>query len=184
MDSQYCQWVLLALSPVRLSRTPLSQDWMITTFFLFFCMKLALSSLEWWSPFFEENFQYEVYWAFFDTKSTFLNSPLNLYIRFFWKSSHQNKTMGVLHSFSIKNIFYGKMDWRLFYFDEAECTWRQAFKVSKSNGFEFLRRILMIPKKWGKWVIFGLKVNTFEPFLNLLASFFWNRAWWQVFKSV
>ena len=27
--------------------------------------------------------------------------------------------MGVLHSFSIKNIFYDKMDLRLFYFDEA-----------------------------------------------------------------
>ena len=25
----------------------------------------------------------------------------------------------VLHSFSIKNIFYGKMDLRLFYFDKA-----------------------------------------------------------------
>ena len=25
--------------------------------------------------------------------------------------------MGVLHSFSIKNIFYGKMDLRLFYFN-------------------------------------------------------------------
>ena len=28
--------------------------------------------------------------------------------------------MGVLHSFSIKNIFYDKMDLRLFYFDEAK----------------------------------------------------------------
>ena len=27
--------------------------------------------------------------------------------------------MGVLHSFSIKNIFYDKMDLRLFYFDVA-----------------------------------------------------------------
>ena len=27
---------------------------------------------------------------------------------------------GVLHSFSIKNIFYGKMDLRLFYFDIAK----------------------------------------------------------------
>ena len=29
--------------------------------------------------------------------------------------------MGVLHSFSIKNIFYDKMDVRLFYFDVAKC---------------------------------------------------------------
>ena len=29
--------------------------------------------------------------------------------------------MGVLHSFSIKNIFYDKMDFRLFYFDVAKC---------------------------------------------------------------
>ena len=27
--------------------------------------------------------------------------------------------MGVLHSFSIKNIFYDKMDLRVFYFDVA-----------------------------------------------------------------
>ena len=30
-------------------------------------------------------------------------------------------TMGALHSFSIKNIFYDKMDLRLFYFDVAHC---------------------------------------------------------------
>ena len=28
---------------------------------------------------------------------------------------------GVLHSFSLKNIFYDKMDLRPFYFDEAKC---------------------------------------------------------------
>ena len=28
--------------------------------------------------------------------------------------------MGVIHSFSIKNIFYDKMDVRFFYFDVAE----------------------------------------------------------------
>ena len=32
-------------------------------------------------------------------------------------SPHQNR--GVLHSLSIKNIFYDKMDLRLFYFDVA-----------------------------------------------------------------
>ena len=31
-------------------------------------------------------------------------------------------TMGALHSFSIENIFYDKMDLRLFYFDVAPCT--------------------------------------------------------------
>ena len=29
--------------------------------------------------------------------------------------------MGVLHSFFIKNMFYDKMDLRLFYFDVATC---------------------------------------------------------------
>ena len=29
--------------------------------------------------------------------------------------------MGVLHSFSIKNIFYDKIDLRLFYFDVTTC---------------------------------------------------------------
>ena len=54
--------------------------------------------------------------------------------------------IGVLHSFSIKNTFYDKMDVRLFYFDEAnyahslrrnqETTW---FRVLK---FIFVKRIV------------------------------------------
>ena len=34
-------------------------------------------------------------------------------------------TMGALQSFSIKNIFYDKMDSRLFYFDVAHCNANQ-----------------------------------------------------------
>ena len=35
--------------------------------------------------------------------------------------------MGVLHSFSIKNIFYDKMDLKGFYFDVAKCTFTEAY---------------------------------------------------------
>ena len=39
--------------------------------------------------------------------------------------------MGVLHSFSIKNIFYVKMDLRLFYFDVAKL--RNLFSLLYKN---------------------------------------------------
>ena len=36
--------------------------------------------------------------------------------KYFWYKMNVEHPMGVLHSFSIKNIFYDKMDLRLFYF--------------------------------------------------------------------
>ena len=39
--------------------------------------------------------------------------------------------MGVLHSFSIKNIFYDKMDLMLFYFDVV--IWRTTFQKAVEN---------------------------------------------------
>ena len=39
---------------------------------------------------------------------------------------------GVLHSFSMKNIFYDKIDLRLFYFDVA-IYWLQLHLLTKSN---------------------------------------------------
>ena len=44
--------------------------------------------------------------------------------------------MGVLHSFSIKNTFYDKMDLRLFYFDVAKYAtyWKEATKKQMNNS--------------------------------------------------
>ena len=41
--------------------------------------------------------------------------------------------MGVLHSFSIKKIFYDKMDSRLFYFDLAKSAKKSILNLKKSN---------------------------------------------------
>ena len=37
--------------------------------------------------------------------------------KYFWLKMNVRYPMGVLQSFSIKNVFYDKMDLRLFYFD-------------------------------------------------------------------
>ena len=42
--------------------------------------------------------------------------------------------IGVLHSFSIKNIFYDKMDLRLFYFDVAICKQREIEQLFNQTG--------------------------------------------------
>ena len=42
--------------------------------------------------------------------------------------------MGVLHSFSIKNIFYDKMDLKLFYFDVTMCLLATDFILLIING--------------------------------------------------
>ena len=55
---------------------------------------------------------------------------------FLWKMNVRH-SMGVLHSFSIKNIFYYKIDLRLFYFHVAMC--RGNFSHDDENDKSFLR---------------------------------------------
>ena len=48
-------------------------------------------------------------------------------------------SMGVLHSFSIKNIFYDKMDLSLFYFRVTICSlyWQEQYRVWVLLGDDF-----------------------------------------------
>ena len=54
--------------------------------------------------------------------------------------------MNVRHSFSIKNIFYDKMDLRLFYFDVVIYGTSEAFKFKKTidNKVRVLAKIFVL----------------------------------------
>ena len=64
------------------------------------------------------------------------------------------------------------------------CTWWcRHWKVGQSDCSGFSRKIPIMPK-WGEWVIFGPKINTFKFSSNLSIGFSWNCTWWQLIKSV
>ena len=63
-------------------------------------------------------------------------------------------TLCVLHSFSIKNIFYDKMDLRLFYFDVAK--WVHLKENSSSQ-----KSLFIIENQVNLW---HLKVNSTKNF--------------------
>ena len=71
----------------------------------------------------------------FTCRRTNIKKPFYHKRYFLWKMNVRH-SMGVLHSFSIKNIFYYKIDLRLFHFHVAMC--RGNFSHDDENDESFL----------------------------------------------
>ena len=91
--------------------------------------------------------------------------------KYFWGKMNARHPVGVLHSFSIKNIFYDKMDLRFFYFDVT--IYRKIPKQCSSNvstkNFVFSLTIITALsfeffslRKFFQWIFKNI-VNSFRP---------------------